>query len=92
MLRRSLIIDPQDNVAVILEDGKKGDIIQTPDGIITLLEDVEMAHKIAIFDLLEDSPVYKYGHIIGYMDYEIPKGTWVHSHNMRCDRGKKKDC
>ena len=25
---------------------------------------------------------------IGYMLSDAPKGTWIHMHNMGCDRGK----
>lgn len=88
MLRRSLIINPRDTVAVVLEDVNKGDTLQTPHGEITLLEDVEFAHKVAIIDYEPRQPVIKYGHEIGYMKESTPCGTWVHSHNMGCDRGR----
>jgi len=88
MVRRFLIIDPKDTVAVLLEPASKGDVIQTPAGEIALLEDVEFAHKVALADFAEKQPVYKYGAEIGYMAYAVPKGTWIHSHNMRCDRGR----
>ena len=87
MLRRSLIIEPGDTVAVLLENAQKGDTIETPAGTITLLEDVEFAHKAAIIDYGAKQPVIKYGHEIGYMEKATPKGTWIHNHNMRCDRG-----
>jgi len=89
MLRRSLMIEPNDTVAVVLENARKGDTLQTPRGEITLLEDVEFAHKVAIVDYAAGAPVYKYGHEIGYMANAAPKGTWIHSHNMKCDRGTK---
>jgi hypothetical protein len=88
MIRRSLIIDPKDTVAVLLENARKGDIVETPGGSVTLLEDIEFAHKVAIIDYDPKQPVYKYGHEIGYMENAAPKGTWIHNHNMRCDRGR----
>ena len=88
MLRRSLIIDSNDTVAVLLEDAKKGDSIKTPGGIISLLDDIEFAHKTAIVDHAPKQPVYKYGHEIGYTENAVPKGSWIHSHNIRCDRGR----
>ena len=88
MLKRSLIIDPNDTVAVLLENAQKGDTVETGKGIITLLDDIEFAHKAAIVDHAARSPVYKYGHEIGYVESAVPKGTWIHSHNMRCDRGR----
>ncbi len=90
MRRRSLIINPEkDNVAVILENGQKGDTISVPSGEITLLEDVEFAHKVAIFPMAKGQPVYKYGVEIGYASHDIKPGAWIHRHNMACDRGKK---
>ena len=44
MLRKSLVINPADTVAMVLEDAKKGDTIQTPQGkTITLLDDAGTA-------------------------------------------------
>jgi hypothetical protein len=89
MLKRSLVIDPKDTVAVLLENAQKGDTVKAPDGgEITLLQDIEFAHKVAIIDYGARQPVYKYGHEIGYMAEATPKGTWIHNHNMLCDRGK----
>lgn len=90
MLRRSLMITPQDSVACILEDGEAGDVIQTAAGdLITLLEPVEFAHKVCICDLKKGDPVIKYGEEIGFMLRDVPRGSWIHNHNMGCDRGKK---
>jgi hypothetical protein len=83
-----LIIDPKDTVAVLLENAQKGDVVRTPGGEITLLEDVEFAHKVAIIDHGQKQPVFKYGYEIGYMERAAPKGAWIHNHNMRCDRGR----
>ena len=90
MIRRSLMIKPADSVVCVLEDAKKGDTVKTPDGEeIVLREDVEFAHKVCIRDLKAGDPVIKYGEEIGYMRADAPKGTWIHNHNMGCDRGKK---
>ena len=61
MLRKSLIINPTDTVAMVLEDALKGDTIQTPQGqTVTLLSDVEFAHKVSILDQKKGDPVIKY--------------------------------
>ncbi|MCL2093398.1 MAG: UxaA family hydrolase [Treponema sp.] len=88
MTRRSLIIEPQDTVAVLLEDAFKGDSIEGPGGTITLLDDIEFAHKAALVDHGAREPVIKYGHEIGYALDAIKRGTWIHNHNMGCDRGR----
>lgn len=90
MLRKSLMIHPADSVVCVLEDAKKGDIVRTPAGHeITLTEDVEFAHKVCIRDLKVGDPVLKYGEEIGFMLSDAPAGSWIHRHNMGCDRGKK---
>ena len=90
MVRRCLQIDPKDNVVCVLEDACAGDTVVTPDGReIILLEDIEFAHKVCTADLAKDAPVIKYGEEIGYMLQDVLKGTWIHNHNMGCDRGKK---
>jgi hypothetical protein len=88
MVRKSLIIDPKDTVAVLLEPAFKGDTIRTPEGEVTLQDDIDFAHKVALINFTQHQPVYKYGVEIGYVAYAVSKGTWIHSHNMRCDRGR----
>ena len=67
-----------------------GDTVQLPSGEeIVLPGDVEFAHKVCIRDLKAGEPVIKYGEEIGYMLVDVKQGTWIHNHNMGCDRGKK---
>ena len=91
MQRRCLMVNPKDSVVMVLEDAKKGDTLQTDKGEIALLEDVEFAHKVCIVPLKKGDPVLKYGEEIGYMLTDAPPGTWIHSHNMGCDRGQKRE-
>jgi hypothetical protein len=86
---RTLLLDPDDTVAVLLENGRQGDRALVNDQEIILLEDIDFAHKILIKDSCVNAPVIKYGTQIGYMLVDAPKGTWIHGHNMGCDRGKK---
>ena len=90
MHRRSLMIHPLDGVVCVLEDAQKGDTVQLASGQeIVLLEDIEFAHKVCIRDMKAGEPVIKYGEEIGYMLVDVKQGSWIHSHNMGCDRGKK---
>ena len=88
MQRRSMMIFPEDSVAMVLEDAQKGDVIETARGRVELLEDVEFAHKVSVVPLKKGDPVIKYREEIGYMLTDAPVGTWIHNHNMGCDRGK----
>jgi len=88
MLRKSLIIDSKDNVAVLLEKAEPNDCITINGEEIILLHPVEFAHKVAIKDLRSEDIVFKYGEEIGYMLEDAPKGSWIHNHNMGCRRGQ----
>jgi hypothetical protein len=88
MRRKCLQIHPNDTVVVVLERSQKGDSIKTDREEIVLLDDIDFAHKAAIIDHDSNSPVVKYGHEIGYAVSTVPKGSWIHSHNMKCDRGR----
>ena len=59
------MIFPEDSVAMVLEDAEKGDVISTPAGEITVLEDVEFAHKVNVLPLKKGDPVIKYREEIG---------------------------
>ncbi len=87
-LLRSLVLNPEDSVAVLLEKGSQGDKINVADEEIELLEDIDFAHKVLIKDTVKNDPVMKYGVQIGYMLADTAKGSWIHGHNMGCDRGK----
>ena len=87
---RTLVLNPDDTVAVLLEKGRKGDRILVNDQEIVLLEDIEFAHKVLIKDSAVNAPVIKYGTQIGTMLIDAARGVWIHGHNMGCDRGKKR--
>lgn len=88
MFRRTLVLKEKDTVGVLLEKGQKGDNIKVSGVDIELLEDIDFAHKILLKDLSKSDPIFKYGVQIGYAKEDLKKGTWIHGHNMGCDRGK----
>lgn len=71
-------INPKDDVIVALKDFKKGDVVSG----ITLLDDVKMGHKIALHDMEKGHHLIKYGNVIGVLNEDVKKGTWIHSHNL----------
>ena len=89
MIVKAIKIDKKDNVLVLLEDANSGDVIECDGSSIELLEDIKFAHKVALRDIDEKDPVFKYGEEIGYALKAIRKGGWIHDHNMGCDRGRK---
>ncbi len=88
MNRRYLIVNPKDNVAVILEEAKAGDTVTINDRDITLLDDIPQAHKIAIQTIGINESIIKYGQEIGRATRPIATGEWIHTHNLCCMRGK----
>lgn len=88
MLRKSLVIDSKDNVAVLLEKAQAKDTIEVGGKQIELCEDIDFGHKVALCALNPEDNVYKYGEEIGYMLSAVPGGGWIHVHNMGCRRGK----
>lgn len=82
-----LLITPQDNVGVVLEDVNKGDICVFENVSVEAKEDIAFPHKIALIDMPPETLIVKYGETIGHALTYIPRGSLVHSHNMGCRRG-----
>ena len=92
-MKKALIINSNDNVAVILEETKKGECIELwgSDLKCSIIsnEKIPFVHKIAVKDINRGEDIIKYGEKIGYATEEINKGNWVHIHNINCKRGRK---
>jgi len=76
----SLQLSPKDNVAVVLRDIAKGDLVSPAS--ITAREPIPRSHKIAIAPIEPGVAVYKYGQIIGFASEHIAPGAHVHVHNV----------
>ena len=76
-------INVKDDVVVLLDDSKMGDIIKVDDKEIQILQDTPKGHKIAIKNIDKDNDVLKYGYSIGKAKEDIKVGQWVHSHNIK---------
>ncbi|MBR2100838.1 MAG: UxaA family hydrolase [Eubacterium sp.] len=72
-------INEIDNVAVALEAIEKG----YDENGLTALDNIPFGHKIALCDLKEGDNVIKYGNPIGHAICDIPKGSHIHSHNIK---------
>jgi altronate dehydratase len=64
-----LKIHPDDNVAVVLEEGGENG--------------VPFAHKVALKRIATGEAVVKYGAPIAFATRDIEEGEWVHEHNAR---------
>lgn len=82
-MKEFIKINEGDNVIIALRDYKKDEVIDLEDEKITLLEDINRGHKIAIENINKGENVVKYGLPIGYALEDIKVGSWVHTHNTK---------
>ena len=88
-----LVHDSEDVVGVaVVEDIKRG---QTLTGWvmdknktirIKCVKAIPLGHKVALKSLKGGTTVLKYGHDIGKMITDVPKGGHVHTHNLKTKR------
>ncbi len=74
-----------DNVAIVtsIEGIQEGSMLE--DALISK-EFIPMGHKIALNELPKNSPIIRYGQIIGYAAQHIQPGEWVHEGKMSLPR------
>lgn len=72
-------INDKDNVAVALDELKKGEIIDN----IKLLDDIPFGHKVLLNDLKSGENIIKYGNPIGHLTIDCKKGEHIHEHNLK---------
>ena len=82
-MKEFIKINECDNVIIALRDYKKNEVIDLEDEKITLLEDINRGHKIAIENINKEENIVKYGLPIGYALENIKVGSWVHTHNTK---------
>lgn len=84
MEKKAVKITSQDNVAVAAENIAAGDIAVLTEGneTITMLDDVNIGHKLAIAPIAKGENIIKYGVIIARATTDIAPGNWVHTHNV----------
>lgn len=87
MITRCFQIQPQDNVATMIEDASIGpvQIIGAAEGEMRAVEPIPHGHKIALADLGAGEAVIKYGVRMGRTTQPVLRGAWVHLHNMASD-------
>lgn len=74
---RYIKVNPQDNVAIVVNEGGLPAGTTFDSGLI-LTEAVPEAHKVALTTIAEGAAVIRYGVVIGHATREIIAGSWVH--------------
>jgi len=88
---KALKVSPKDNIAILLEDIKRGETCDYGgEDLQKANQNISFGHKIALTDINIGEDIVKYGYVIGYATQPIKQGDWVHNHNIRSDRGRMK--
>ncbi len=84
---RAFQIQAEDNVATLMDDAAPGavEIIGAAKSNVIAVEKIARAHKIALKDIAANEAVMKFGVRIGHATQPIPRGAWVHLHNLASD-------
>lgn len=85
-MRKILILDSRDNIAVCLADLAEGDVIEQDDLTISIKNLIPRGHKIATKPIAKDEGIIKYGERMGHAIAPIAVGEHVHVHNILGDR------
>lgn len=87
----SIILHPDDDVAVALRDIADGEEVRLPStdepSVLKAIGNIPRGHKLAVRPLAAGQHVRKFGYSIGLTQAEIPAGGWVHTHNVRSGLG-----
>ncbi len=83
MALNRLVFSAEDNVAVLLESGKPGEMMSAGGEEIPLVSVVPRGFKVALKNMSQGDSVVKYGVPIGRASQPILRGELVHGHNLK---------
>jgi galactarate dehydratase len=75
-------VDPEDNVAIVANDGGLPLGTEVAGGL-TLREFVPQGHKVALSFIKKDSPIVRFGEVIGWALEDQSEGSWLNERNIR---------
>lgn len=89
---RAIVLNPDDNVATLIDNGGDADMAVElrgeKKGKVTLKQPIPFGHKVALADITPGADVLKYGKVIGETTAAITVGEHVHVHNVDSKRGR----
>jgi hypothetical protein len=85
-MRKVLILDARDNIAVCLADLAEGELVEQDDITITVKNRIPRGHKVATKAIAKNDGIIKYGERMGHAISPIAIGEHVHVHNILGDR------
>jgi altronate hydrolase len=85
-MRKVLVLNPADNIAICLSDVSEGQKIIQDDLNITASQVIPRGHKICTKAVKKGEGIIKYGERMGHATKDISIGEYVHTHNVLGDR------
>lgn len=82
-MKQAIRINFSDNVAVAIKNLMAGDIVDVDGSELTLINDVEAGHKIALKDIKSGEQIVKYGFPIGHAIHDIAQGAKLDHHDIK---------
>ncbi len=90
-MKELIKINANDNVVIALRNFTSGETIFVEGDGITLINDIERGHKIALRDINIGEDIIKYGYPIAVAYASIKKGEHVHVQNVKTKLGEVMD-
>ena len=90
-MKELIKINANDNVVIALRNFSAGETIVVDNDSITLVNDIERGHKIALRDINTGEDIIKYGYPIAVAYAAIKKGEHVHVQNVKTKLGEVMD-
>ena len=85
-MRKVLVLNPADNIAICLEDMPAGSVIDQDNLKLTITQKIPRGHKVASKAVTKGDGIIKYGERMGHATKDISIGEHVHTHNVLGDR------
>jgi len=86
LMRKVLILDEKDNIAVCLIELAIGEVIEQDGLNLTIQNLIPRGHKVATASIVKNEGIIKYGERMGHATTDIKVGEHVHTHNVLGDR------
>ena len=83
-MRKVLVLNPADNIAICLADIDAGTVIDQEK--LTITQKIPRGHKVASRSVKKGEGIIKYGERMGHATKDISVGEHVHTHNVLGDR------
>jgi altronate hydrolase len=88
MQKKLIKVNPSDNVAVALVNLAAGEVINFEGEEITMVSEVKMKHKIALYHFEAGERIIMYGVLVGKASAPIVKGELLTTENVRHESAK----